>query len=65
MAHKETGYLAQPFEVQDLAKGIAWVLEKQKLNDVLSQQSRSRAVKLFSPQVAGKKYLDMYQQALR
>lgn len=65
VAHKETGYLAQPFDVQDLADGIAWVLEQQKLNGVLSQQSRSRAVKLFSPQVAGEKYLEMYQQAIR
>ena len=25
--HKRTGYLVQPFDTQDLAAGISWVLE--------------------------------------
>jgi glycosyltransferase involved in cell wall biosynthesis len=25
--HGENGYLVQPYEIEDLAKGIAWVFE--------------------------------------
>ena len=64
VAHKETGYLAKPFDTQDLAEGICWVLDEQSKGDHLSRQSRERAMRLFSAQLAGKKYCELYEAAL-
>lgn len=44
--HKETGYLAKPFDEKDLAKGILWVLNQ--AGDDLSMRSRQNAVNKFS-----------------
>ncbi len=38
--HKKNGYLAQAFEIQDLAKGIAWILEDQERYQKLSDRPR-------------------------
>jgi glycosyltransferase involved in cell wall biosynthesis len=65
VAHKETGYLAKPFDTQDLANGICWVLDEQTKGDYLSKNSRQRAVSLFAPEVAGQKYLQMYENMLK
>ena len=64
VAHKETGYLATPFDTQDLAEGICWVLDEQDKGDHLSINSRERAIRLFSPELAGKKYYRLYEAAL-
>jgi len=64
VAHKQTGYLATPFDTQDLAQGITWVLDQENLSNCLSLPSRQRALTLFSPQVAGEKYLALYRAAL-
>jgi len=64
VAHKETGYLVKPFDTQDLAAGICWVLDEQAKGDHLSIQSRERAIRLFSPELAGKKYYALYEVAL-
>lgn len=65
VAHKETGYLAKPFDTQDLANGICWVIDEQTKGDHLSQNSRQRAVSLFAPEVAGQKYVQMYENMLK
>lgn len=58
VAHRETGYLAQPFEVDDLARGIAFVLEARSPDgsaDSLSKAARDRAARLFAIEdVAGR-----------
>jgi glycosyltransferase involved in cell wall biosynthesis len=63
--HLQTGYLAKPFDTFDLATGIVWAIDQKDGGTVLSNQSRERAKELFSPQVAGKKYLDMYSSMLK
>ncbi len=61
--HLTTGYLAQPYDTADLAKGIKWVLEKREDNS-LGTQARERAVKLFDSNVVAKQYLEVYSQVL-
>ena len=39
--HKVNGYLAKPFEIDDLAKGIKWVLNLSSY-DKLSKNARER-----------------------
>lgn len=64
LVHQETGYLATPFEVEDLAQGISWVLAKPDRYTQLSQRARERAVQLWSPQVVVKQHIAVYKQAL-
>ena len=63
--HKQTGYLAQPFEPEDLTNGISWILEDKERYDKLSIAARDRAVRLWSPQVVVPQYLDVYRQAVQ
>ena len=64
VVHKQTGYLATPFESDDLAKGISWVLADSERYRLLSHQARDRAVKLWSPEVVVKQYLEVYESAI-
>lgn len=54
--HQCTGYLAKPFETEDLAVGIRWVLEEN-----LRKQSRELAVERFSKSVVARQYVHHYQ----
>lgn len=62
--HKVTGYLAQPFEPDDLARGIRWVLEDPARNAQLSQRARMYAVQNFSYPVVAAQYLALYRRIL-
>ncbi|GAB4527452.1 MAG: hypothetical protein Kow0063_02730 [Anaerolineae bacterium] len=62
--HQQTGYLAQPYEPADLAKGIAWVLEDvERLRD-LRHQARARVEREFDIQHVAKRYLALYEELL-
>lgn len=62
--HKQTGYLAKPYEVEDLAEGILWVLMDDERRKQLSIASRQRAVNLWSREVVVPKYLEAYESAI-
>jgi glycosyltransferase involved in cell wall biosynthesis len=58
--HLINGYLAKPFESQDLANGIEWVLNA--LNyDELCQSARKKVVREFDSIVVAKKYIELYK----
>lgn len=63
--HKQTGYIAEPYEPASLAEGINWVLE---LNDsdriAMSAKARARAVRDYSFDVQAKAYIALYQKIL-
>jgi len=61
--HKETGYLAKPFDSQDLATGIDWVLENR--GEELSRRVREKAEQLFSPVERVSDYIDLYNEILK
>jgi len=62
--HGTTGYLAEVYSSEDLAKGIAWVLEDAERHAQLGAQARERAVLLWSPDVVVPQYLEVYQAAI-
>ena len=62
--HGTTGYLAESYSSEDLAKGIAWVLEDTERHAQLGAQARARAVRLWSPEVVVPQYLEVYQAAI-
>jgi glycosyltransferase involved in cell wall biosynthesis len=59
--HKENGYLAEAFDVEDLAKGIHWVLSDQARLVKLGKRARTLAVKNFE----AKSIASMYQQLFK
>jgi glycosyltransferase involved in cell wall biosynthesis len=63
--HKKTGYLAKPFEPQDLANGIEWVLNLEKSEYTkLCQNAREKVLKEFDSRVVAKKYVELYEEVL-
>lgn len=60
--HLDTGYLAEPFDTQELAQGIIWTLDNvgENKRDLI----RARAEAKHAQAVAVKKYLDFYQEIL-
>ena len=62
--HEQTGYLATAFDVEDLAKGIQWVLSDAERHKVLSYNAREKAVNYFSYPVVVQQYLKVYEEAI-
>jgi len=62
--HRNTGYLARAFEVQDLANGIAWVLEADAEGRRLGIAARERACRLWDSRVVARHYTDLYESVL-
>jgi glycosyltransferase involved in cell wall biosynthesis len=62
--HQGCGYLARPYEVEDLARGITWVMEDEKRHAGLSVRARQKAVSAFGLETVAKRYLDLYQELL-
>jgi len=60
LGHHKTGYLAEPSDSNDLAKGIEWVLAH-KNYESLCQNAREKALKEFDSVVVAKKYIDLYR----
>lgn len=62
--HEETGYLAKAFDVEDLARGIQWVISDEERHKELSNNAREKAVKRFSYPEVAQRYLTVYKQAI-
>ena len=59
-----SGYLASPFDAEDLAQGIRTVLESQSQNDEMSKSARARAEEKFPIQNMTSNYLSLYESVL-
>ena len=62
--HKKNGYLAQPFDSSDLAKGIEWVLYHSDTSELLSA-ARKKVHENFDSRVVVKKYIALYEKILK
>ncbi|SEL60968.1 glycosyltransferase family 4 protein [Ectothiorhodospira marina] len=61
--HKITGYRAEPFEPEDLAKGIHWVLQQSaEQHEMMRTNARKRAVKQFDSRVIAHQYKSLYEE---
>lgn len=62
--HKQNGYLATPFEIEDLAQGIVWILEDDDRRNRLSKRAREKVEKEFTLELQAQRYLNLYSEAL-
>jgi glycosyltransferase involved in cell wall biosynthesis len=60
--HQVNGYLARPFVIEDLARGIAWVLADSDRLSQLRSQARLKAEAKFSLQLQANRYLALFEQ---
>ena len=61
--HKSNGYLAQPFDTDDLAKGIEWVLDAPNYQQ-LCDNAREKVLTHFDSQLVAKQYIALYKEIL-
>jgi glycosyltransferase involved in cell wall biosynthesis len=59
-----TGYVAEPQDTADLARGIAWVLKDDDRRRRLSKASRDEVAKRFSSIQAAYRYMELYRALL-
>ncbi|ATA72526.1 glycosyl transferase family 1 [Capnocytophaga sp. H4358] len=61
--HKIDGYLASPFDSEDLKNGIEWVLNNENYEQ-LSKNAREKIERHFSNEVLISKYISLYKKCL-
>ncbi|HIK39451.1 glycosyltransferase family 4 protein [Thermoleptolyngbya sp. M55_K2018_002] len=62
--HQHNGYLANPFEIEDLAQGIRWILGHTDSEKSLRLAARQKAEQAFALELQARRYLDLYQDLL-
>ena len=62
--HKDTGYLAKPFDATDLKDGIEWVLNNPNY-DELCVNARKKVLKEFDSVVVAKRYMEFYEEIIK
>lgn len=62
ITHQQDGYLAKPFAVDDLARGIAWVLADSERHQKLSAIARSKAEQEFTLELQARRYLSLFTE---
>src|SRR5690606_24012198 len=61
--HQKNGYLAQPFDTDDLAKGIEWLLNSPNYHQ-LCDNARDKVLTHFDSQTVAKQYIALYKEIL-
>lgn len=60
--HRQNGYLAQPLDTEDLARGIYWVLSADARRGALAQAARKKIIAGFSIAKQAQAYLGLYKE---
>lgn len=62
--HQQNGYLAEPFKIEDLARGIAWVLEDGERHQKLCDRARQKTEQEFTQEIQARHYLSLFNDLL-
>jgi len=62
--HQCNGYLAQPFQTEELAHGIAWILADPERHRRLAEAARQKAEQEFALEKQATRYVTLFQQVL-
>lgn len=60
--HHSNGYLAKPYEIDDLAAGIRWVCENLDRNQKLSDRAREKAEQEFTLEIQARRYKNLFSE---
>ncbi|MBD1822383.1 glycosyltransferase family 4 protein [Cyanobacteria bacterium FACHB-DQ100] len=63
--HQKTGYLAQPYWIDDLALGIAWTLENRDRHRRLSDRAREKVEHEFTQAQQAYRYQSLFEDILQ
>lgn len=64
LEHYSNGYLAQPYEIDDLVRGIIWTLENEARHQKLSHRAREKAEQEFALEIQARRYESLYSEIL-
>jgi glycosyltransferase involved in cell wall biosynthesis len=64
IGHRETGYLAKPFSIDDLGSGIQWMLQNEDRYRMLSHNARAKAEQEYSPEIVAEKHINLYHDVV-
>lgn len=59
--HQINGYLANPFDSDDLADGVLWVVDNKERHEILSKQAREIVKERYSLKKIAEQYSTLYQ----
>ena len=62
--HQENGWLSHPFDTDDMANGIQWILEDKERHKKLSKNAREHVIKNYDPKIIALKYKQVYEEVL-
>jgi glycosyltransferase involved in cell wall biosynthesis len=62
VADKETGFVADPNDPEDIANKVSLLLQNEDLNRTMGQAGRRRALEMFSVDVAVTKSEEFYDR---
>ncbi|MEM8722819.1 MAG: glycosyltransferase family 4 protein [Cyanobacteria bacterium P01_G01_bin.39] len=62
--HQQNGYLAQPYKVEDLARGTAWVLENEERYQKLVYYAREKVEQEFALEIPARRYKSLFNEIL-
>lgn len=62
--HKKNGFLAPPFDIDELARGIVWTLHDESRKAELFKNSRAHAIENFELASKSSQYNRLYQQLI-
>lgn len=63
--HQTNGYLARPFEVEDLARGVAWVLEDVDRYQKLCTRAHDKVKQEFTQELQARSYLSLFEELVQ
>ncbi len=62
--HRRNGYLARPFEADDLAQGLHWVLESPDRHAALGARARAKILEEFEAEKIARRHVELYREVL-
>jgi len=62
--HESNGYLARPFEPEDLSRGLRWVLEDGARRRALSHEARAKAESAYDAEQCAASHIRLYEELL-
>jgi glycosyltransferase involved in cell wall biosynthesis len=60
--HQKNGYVANYSDIEDLARGIAWVIEDKDRHQKLCQYAREKAEQEFTLELQAQRYMSLFKQ---